>query len=108
MTMNQNVPFIWRVNYRSEAASPETFLEIAHEKRANICRKTFPAYRSIRRYRRTLTAAFRGRPNRVRRFSLSGQNLPVIAISKAGPPGRSRQRTLHFPEPPPGPRTARR
>jgi hypothetical protein len=39
-TMSENVPFIWRVNYRNEAASPETVLEIAHEKAANICRKT--------------------------------------------------------------------
>jgi hypothetical protein len=38
--MSENVPFIWRVNYRNEAASPETVLEIAHEKAANICRKT--------------------------------------------------------------------
>ena len=32
MTMNKHVPFIWRVNYRNEPRSPETVLEIAHEK----------------------------------------------------------------------------
>ncbi|MGB8805925.1 MAG: hypothetical protein WCC93_13440 [Chthoniobacterales bacterium] len=37
--MNQNVPFIWRVNYRNEAATPETFLEIAHEKARQYLRK---------------------------------------------------------------------
>jgi hypothetical protein len=30
--MNENVPFIWRKNYRNEAASPEKLLENAHEK----------------------------------------------------------------------------
>lgn len=30
--MNDNVPFIWRKNYRNEAASPEKVLENAHEK----------------------------------------------------------------------------
>ena len=30
--MNENVPFIWRKNYRNETASPEKLLEIAHEK----------------------------------------------------------------------------
>ena len=39
ITMNQNVPFIWRVNYRNEAASPETFLEIAHERARQYLRK---------------------------------------------------------------------
>jgi hypothetical protein len=39
ITMNQNVPFIWRVNYRNEAAKPETFLEIAHEKALQYLRK---------------------------------------------------------------------
>ena len=39
MTMNQHVPFIWRVNYRNEAASPETVLEIAHEKGSPIFAK---------------------------------------------------------------------
>jgi hypothetical protein len=39
MTMNQHVPFIWRVNYRNEAASPETVLEIAHEKARQYLRK---------------------------------------------------------------------
>jgi hypothetical protein len=34
--MNENVPFIWRKNYRNEAASPEKALENAHEKAANI------------------------------------------------------------------------
>ena len=37
--MNQNVPFIWRVNYRNKAASPETFLEIAHETARQYLRK---------------------------------------------------------------------
>jgi hypothetical protein len=30
--MNENVPFVWRNNYRDEAASPEKVLENAHEK----------------------------------------------------------------------------
>jgi hypothetical protein len=30
--MNENVPYIWRVNYRNNMASPEKVLEIAHEK----------------------------------------------------------------------------
>ena len=30
--MNENVPFIWRKNYRNEAASPEKLLENVHEK----------------------------------------------------------------------------
>jgi hypothetical protein len=38
-TMNQNVPFIWRASYRNEAASPETFLEIAHERARQYLRK---------------------------------------------------------------------
>ena len=29
--MNENVPFIWRKNYRNEATSPEKTLETAHE-----------------------------------------------------------------------------
>ena len=37
--MNQNVPFIWRVNYCYEAAPPETFLEIAHEKARQYLRQ---------------------------------------------------------------------
>jgi hypothetical protein len=39
ITMDQNVPFIWRMNYRNEAASPETFLEIAHETARQYLRK---------------------------------------------------------------------
>ena len=39
ITMNQNVPFIWRVNYCNKAASPETFLEIAHETARQYLRK---------------------------------------------------------------------
>jgi hypothetical protein len=39
ITMNQNVPFIWRVNYCNKAASPETFLEIAHERARQYLRK---------------------------------------------------------------------
>jgi hypothetical protein len=39
ITMNHNVPFIWRVNYRNEVASRETFLEIAHEKARQYLRK---------------------------------------------------------------------
>jgi hypothetical protein len=37
--MNENVPFIWRVNYRNEAALPETTLEIAHEKARRYLQK---------------------------------------------------------------------
>src|SRR6516164_9253785 len=32
MTMNENVPYIWRVDYRNNMASPEKVLEIAHRK----------------------------------------------------------------------------
>jgi hypothetical protein len=32
MQMNDDLPFIWRKNYRNEMASPERLLEIAHEK----------------------------------------------------------------------------
>jgi hypothetical protein len=39
ITMNQNVPFIWRVNYCNKAAWPETFLEIAHERARQYLRK---------------------------------------------------------------------
>ena len=39
MTMNKNVPFIWRVNYRNEAALPETTLEITHEKARQYLQK---------------------------------------------------------------------
>ena len=30
--MSENVPYIWRVNYRNNMTSPEMVLEIAHEK----------------------------------------------------------------------------
>jgi len=30
--MNENVPYIWRVNYRNNLAQPEKVLEIAHRK----------------------------------------------------------------------------
>jgi len=39
INMNNNVPFIWRVNYRNEMASRETFLEVAHEKARQYLRK---------------------------------------------------------------------
>ena len=39
ITMNQNVPFIWRVNYCNKAASPDTFLDIAHERARQYLRK---------------------------------------------------------------------
>ena len=48
--MNQNVPFIWRVSYRNEAASPETFLEIAHEKARQYLRKnlsSMPVHKAV-------------------------------------------------------------
>jgi hypothetical protein len=32
MTMNENVAYIWRVNYRNNLAQPEKVLEIAHRK----------------------------------------------------------------------------
>ena len=32
MTMNENVPYIWRVNYRNNLAQPEKVLDIAHRK----------------------------------------------------------------------------
>jgi hypothetical protein len=34
--MNQHVPYIWRKNYRNDAAAPEKMLEIAHEKARKI------------------------------------------------------------------------
>ena len=30
--MNENVPYIWRANYRNNLAQPEKVLEIAHRK----------------------------------------------------------------------------
>jgi len=30
--MNENVPYIWRVNYRNNLVQPEKVLEIAHRK----------------------------------------------------------------------------
>ena len=30
--MNENVPFIWRKNYRNEMAAPQDVLRIAHER----------------------------------------------------------------------------
>ena len=30
--MNENVPYIWRVNYRNNLAQPEKVLEDAHRK----------------------------------------------------------------------------
>jgi hypothetical protein len=30
--MNENVPYIWRANYRNNTTSPEKVLELAHEK----------------------------------------------------------------------------
>ena len=50
ITMNQNVPFIWRVNYRNKAASPETFLEIAHERARQYLRKNLsrmPVHKAV-------------------------------------------------------------
>ena len=49
-TMNQNIPFIWQVNYRNEAALPETFLEIAHEKARQYLRKnlsSMPVHKAV-------------------------------------------------------------
>jgi hypothetical protein len=39
MTMNKNVPFIWRVNYRNEVTPPEKVLEIAHEEARQCLQK---------------------------------------------------------------------
>jgi hypothetical protein len=38
-TMNKLVPFVWRMNYRNDAASPEKTLEIAHEKARQYLRR---------------------------------------------------------------------
>jgi hypothetical protein len=48
--MNQNVPFIWRVNYCNKPASPETFLEIAHERARQYLRKnlsSMPVHKAV-------------------------------------------------------------
>ena len=39
MTMNKNVPFIWRVNYRNDVTPPERVLEIAHEQARQYLQK---------------------------------------------------------------------
>jgi hypothetical protein len=41
--MNKNVPFVWRVNYRNDATSPEKTLEIAHEKALQYLRRSAAA-----------------------------------------------------------------
>ena len=41
--MNKNVPFVWRVNYRNDAASPEKTLEIAHKKALQYLRRSAAA-----------------------------------------------------------------
>jgi hypothetical protein len=47
--MNDDVPFIWRKNYRNEMASPEKLLEIAHEKaRQYLSRAAAVAMKSMR------------------------------------------------------------
>ena len=47
--MNEMVPYIWRKNYRNEAASPERVLEIAHETaRQYLSRAVATATRSVR------------------------------------------------------------
>ena len=47
--MNDDVPFIWRKNYRNEMASPEQLLEIAHEKaRQYLSRAAAVATKSMR------------------------------------------------------------
>jgi hypothetical protein len=37
--MNENVPYIWRKNYRNEAASPEKVLDVAHDKASQYLRQ---------------------------------------------------------------------
>jgi hypothetical protein len=49
--MNKNVPFIWRVNYRNDAASPEKTLEIAHEKARQYLRRAAEINESSQRKR---------------------------------------------------------
>ena len=44
--MNENVPFIWRKNYRNEATSPEKTLEAAHERAREYLSRAFRAARS--------------------------------------------------------------
>ena len=39
--MSENVPFIWRKNYRNELALPEKVLEHAHEKARRYLRRAF-------------------------------------------------------------------
>jgi hypothetical protein len=38
--MNQNVPYIWRKNYRNDAPAPEKALEIAHERARKFLSRT--------------------------------------------------------------------
>jgi hypothetical protein len=37
--MNENVPYIWRKNYRNEAASPEKVLDVSHDKASQYLRQ---------------------------------------------------------------------
>jgi hypothetical protein len=47
--MNENVPFIWRKDYRNEAASPEKVLENAHEKARQYLRRAAKIHESSQR-----------------------------------------------------------
>ena len=48
-TMNENVPFIWRKNYRNEAISPERVLENAHEKARQYLQRAAKIHESSQR-----------------------------------------------------------
>ena len=49
--MNDNVPYIWRKDYRNQAASPEKVLEIAHEQaRDYLSRAVAKTSRSTRQH----------------------------------------------------------
>jgi hypothetical protein len=49
--MNEHVPYIWRSNYRNQAASPEKVLEIAHaQAREYLSRAVAKTCRPVRRH----------------------------------------------------------
>jgi len=49
--MNDDLPFIWRKNYRNEMASPERLLEMAHEKASQYLSRAAELNRSNQRKR---------------------------------------------------------
>jgi hypothetical protein len=49
--MSENMPFIWRKDYRNEPASPEKVLEHAHETARQYLRRAVEINKSSRRTR---------------------------------------------------------